>query len=160
MNLLFSWLKRWQSQDKRKAERRQWPPLVAHYWTGAAPAAQRVRDISATGMFLLTEARWYPGTVIKITLQDTDGVARDESADEDQDLARERNSIAVQSRVIRQGEDGVGLEFSLPRGPDYDAGGKKQDRVADQCMLDAFLERLREGGSEMVVDVESFEPLS
>lgn len=149
MSLLTRWFERWQSRDKRKAERRPWPPLVAHYWTGAAPAAQRIRDISATGLYLLTEARWYPGTVIKITLQSPGA----ESDHADGEIGSGR-SISVQSKVVRQGEDGVGLEFVLPQSKDQRQEYSAMNVVADQNALNRFLQRLGEENAEVIVDVE------
>ncbi|HYK38270.1 hypothetical protein [Alloacidobacterium sp.] len=49
-------------------------PLVTYFYDGesATPAAHRVKDISSTGLYLLTERRWYPGTLIILTLQMTE----------------------------------------------------------------------------------------
>jgi len=100
------WLERWWSPDPRKAPdlrkapRELTPSLAAYYWTGSAPKAHSIRDISATGLYVVTEERWYPGTLILMTLQDTkDG---EESVE---------HSISVHSRAVRWGNDGVGLQF-------------------------------------------------
>jgi hypothetical protein len=126
--------------------------LVAHYWTGGAPAAQRIRDISSTGFYLLTEARWYPGTVVKITLQtsaDAEGDAAKDGAPE----VGER-TIAVQSKVVRRDADGVGLEFVLPRPQDQRPEHRGEDVVSDQKTLDSFLERLGRNNTEIFIQVE------
>ena len=100
------WLERWWSPepkkalDPRKAPREPSYGLAAYYWTGAAPTAHAIRDISSTGMYILTEERWYPGTLILMTLQDAD------SGDNGVE-----GSISVHSRVVRWGADGVGLQF-------------------------------------------------
>ena len=81
-----------------------------------------IRDISSTGLFLVTEERWYPGTLVLMTLQ---------MSDLGEEMAE--RSIAVQSRAVRWGSDGVGLQFVLPdghdqrrgNGPILDAAGKK-----------------------------------
>ena len=145
MNQLSNWLKKLWSPDRRKAERHEWPLLVAHYWTGAAPAAQRIRDISSTGFFLITEARWYPGTVVKITLQRT-GDSEDDSD----------SLISVHSKVVRRDADGVGLEFVLPKNQEPHSEADPQDAVAvtDRKTLDRFLKRLRENKSDVQLDVE------
>jgi hypothetical protein len=96
-------LKQWfktRSQERRKAERRDTTELVAHYWDGASPAAHIIRNISAGGLYILTEQRWYPGTLVMLTLQRKDSIG-DEA----------ERSITVQSKVIRSGPDGVGLAF-------------------------------------------------
>jgi hypothetical protein len=101
-----NWLERWlfpdsSSQDKRSGARKPAPGLVAHFWTGGPPKSQNVRDISATGMFVVTEERWYPGTQILITLTKTlhDGPPAE-------------RSITVLATAVRWGDDGVGLEFA------------------------------------------------
>jgi hypothetical protein len=122
-----SWLDRFWSPDPRRAPRDASPRLAAYYWTGAAPAAHDIRDISSTGMYIVTEERWYPGTLVLMTLQRTD----------DGDELTER-SVAVLSRAVRWGEDGVGLQFILPRGQ----GGQRTDG-ADKKTLEKFLSGLR-----------------
>jgi hypothetical protein len=100
-----SWLERWlfpdtSDQDKRGGERKPAPGLIAHFWTGGPPKSQPVRDISATGMYVVTEERWYPGTQIRITLTKTL-----------EDGSRAGQSITVMATAVRSGNDGVGLEF-------------------------------------------------
>ncbi len=68
-----NWLERWlfpdtSDQDKRGGDRKPAPGLIAHFWTGGPPKSQPVRDISATGLYVVTEERWYLGTQIRITL--------------------------------------------------------------------------------------------
>ena len=69
------------------------PGLAAYYWTGAAPKAHSIRDISSTGLYVVTEERWYPGTLILMTLQEPKG---EESVE---------HSISVHSRAVRWGND-------------------------------------------------------
>jgi hypothetical protein len=69
---LRSWFERWWSPDPRKAPRVKEPGLAAYYWNGAAPVAHGVRDISSSGLYVVTEERWYPGTLVLMTLQRTD----------------------------------------------------------------------------------------
>lgn len=97
-----NWLERWWSPDPRKAPREPSSSLAAYYWNGAAPKAHAVRDISSTGLYVVTEERWYPGTLVLMTLQRT--------ANGDQTAER---SISVLSRAVRWGNDGVGLQFVL-----------------------------------------------
>jgi PilZ domain len=100
-----SWLERWlfpdtSGQDKRSGARKPAPGLVAHFWTGGPPKSQPVRDISATGMYVVTEERWYLGTQIRITLTKTL-----------EDGPPAGTSITVMATAVRWGNDGVGLEF-------------------------------------------------
>jgi Uncharacterized ACR, COG1430/PilZ domain len=130
-----NWLKRWFSdpseRDKRKVRREPTPSLIAYFWTGGAPEVHAVRDVSSSGLYVVTEERWYPGTLIRITLTKTSG----------EDLHVE-TSITVQARAVRWGNDGVGLEFVLndSRNPSpeqtwsVDGADRKQlERFLDQC---------------------------
>jgi len=127
-----NWLQRWWSPDPRKAPRTTAPGLAAYYWNGAAPAAHSVRDVSSSGLYVVTEERWYPGTLVLMTLQRT-------KAEEE----LEERSIAVQSRAVRWGPDGVGLQFILHdrrdqrngKAPILDAAGRKE--------FDRFLRQLK-----------------
>jgi len=122
-----SWLERFWSPDPRRAPRDPSPRLAAYYWTGSAPEAHSVRDISSTGLYVVTEERWYPGTLVLMTLQRTD----------DGDEVTER-SVAVLSRAVRWGEDGVGLQFILPKNQDT----QRNDGV-DRKTLERFLTGLK-----------------
>ena len=97
------WLDWLVSDERRKAKRRGPVPLVAYYWDGARPISDDVRDVSATGFYLLTDHRWYMGTVLAVTLQRT-GVGSDDP----------ERALSVNARVVRTGADGVGFEFLLP----------------------------------------------
>jgi hypothetical protein len=131
MNSEKNWLTRLFSGDRRRAARRSASGLVAHYFTGAAPEATGVVNISTTGLYLLTEERWYPGTVVKITLQ------RIDTAGDISDC-----SITVQSEAVRCGPDGVGFSFVL-RGPGgTDRNEHRLDVVANKESLIRFLHRL------------------
>jgi hypothetical protein len=127
-----SWLERWWSPDPRKAPRNPAPGLAAYYWTGSAPKAHSVKDISTAGLYLVTEERWYPGTLVLMTLQKEDG---EEEGDE--------RSISVYSRAVRCGEDGVGLQFVLSYTGDPRMGTDMLVDKVDKKDLDRFLQRLR-----------------
>ncbi len=94
-------LKNLLSQEHRRAGRRVIAGLVAYYWDGGQPTAHNVKDISLTGLYMLTQDRWYPGTVLRLTLQETD-----------QTIAPSDRWIIVHAKVVRQGTDGVGLVFA------------------------------------------------
>lgn len=92
--------------DLRRATRESIPGLFVYYWTGGTPTPNQVRDISQSGCYVLTSERWYPGTIMQMTL-----AGKDKKGFE--------HSITVQSRAVRWGNDGVGLEFVLidPKAP-------------------------------------------
>jgi hypothetical protein len=100
-------LKHWSPKrltvDHRRARRQRWPRLVAYDWSGATLVVNGIRDISSTGLYLLTEKYWPLGTMVMLTLQRTDEV--DENS---------KHSITVQLRVTRWETDGIGLVFVQP----------------------------------------------
>jgi hypothetical protein len=124
---LRNWFKRWWSPDARKAPRQPAPRLSAFYWNGSAPNAHDIRDVSATGLYLLTEDRWYPGTLILMTLQDLEGGENGA-----------KPVISVKVRAVRCGNDGVGLQFVLSEDPFDDATVSE----AHKRRLERFLERV------------------
>jgi hypothetical protein len=83
--------------------------------------------VSSTGLYLLTEDRWYPGTLILMTLQDTDG--------EDHGT---KQVISVKVRAVRSGNDGVGLQFVLSEDPLDDETVSQSNKRR----LGRFLERI------------------
>jgi hypothetical protein len=127
-----SWMERWWSPDPRKAPREEAPGLAAYYWTGGPPEAHTIKDISPTGLYVITEERWYPGTLVLMTLHNT--TIGEKIAE---------RTICVHSRAIRWGNDGVGLQFVLPKTQDLRNGLLANG--ADRKDLDRFLLRLRKG---------------
>jgi hypothetical protein len=123
------WLERWWSPDPRKAPREESPGLAAYYWTGGPPEAHPIRDISSTGLYVVTEERWYPGTLVLMTLQVTE--AGEEVSE---------RTICVHSRAVRWGKDGVGLQFVVQK-----EANDPSIAAADKKALDRFLHRLRKG---------------
>jgi Flp pilus assembly protein TadG len=95
---MSAWLDKMISRERRGAERSIPFELIAHYWNGAAPIGHGVRDISSSGLYLLTEDRWYPGTLIMLSLQRSGALMSDPD-----------RAIMVKTQVIRSGSDGVAL---------------------------------------------------
>ena len=91
-----------------------------------------IKDISSKGLYLVTEERWYPGTLVLMTLQKEDG---EEEGDE--------RSISVYSRAVRCSDDGVGLQFVLSYTGDSRMGMDLLVDKVDKKELDRFLQRLR-----------------
>lgn len=100
-----NWLQRWWRRDPRQAPRKTVTGLQAYYWDGQSPQPRHVRDISARGLYLVTDERWYPGTLVLLTLQDKDSL--DEAGEQ---------AISVNMRAVRWGNDGVGLQFEPANG--------------------------------------------
>jgi hypothetical protein len=137
---LLSWIQNWLSSDRRRAPRHPLPGLVAYYWTGSTPRAYQIADISSTGFYVLTDERWFPGTMVLMTLQRTDSAGKNLD-----------DSIAVQSRVVRWGSDGLGLVFVLSKAVDPNSGESVWENGADKKMLDRFLERIKNDSAELNV---------
>lgn len=132
-----SWWRRFlagEPSDPRKSDREPIPGLVAYFFTGSAPIAHEVRDISANGLYVLTEERWYPDTVIRVTLSDQ------------RDPAREI-SLTLHARAARSGADGVGLQFFLFEKRDLDRNSSLKENdptmVVTKDQLEDFVRRFK-----------------
>jgi hypothetical protein len=86
-----------------RAERREVPGLEAIHWTGSCPGLDIVRNISSTGMYLVTRERWQEGEINPIRL------VYPELSDDSPD-----RQVTIQTKAVRRGEDGMGLSFILP----------------------------------------------
>jgi hypothetical protein len=126
------WIASLLSRERRKAVRQKSLPMVAYYWDGAAPAAHSIRDINSTGLYLLTDQRWYPGTMITMTLQRTGAAETDPE-----------RAIAVMAKVIRAGVDGAGLEFVPTQSRAFHRAQDSTSNTADVKTIDRFLRRLQ-----------------
>ena len=100
---LTALLNKFRSRDRRKNDRQETPQLSAYFWNNSTPIRHSIKDVSPTGFYLLTEERWYPGTLVMMTLQTEAGPGQ-----------TEKQAVAVQSKAVRWGDDGVGLMFMLP----------------------------------------------
>jgi uncharacterized membrane protein (UPF0127 family) len=98
------WMAHCSAPDRRSARRKRWPRLVAYDSAGGALEVHGVKDMSASGLYLMTEERWPLGAQVTMTLQRTDGLGDSPC----------NNAITVQLRVARWGADGVGLSFVQP----------------------------------------------
>jgi hypothetical protein len=86
--------------DPRKASREALPGLVAYFFTGGVPIPHSVRNISTSGLYVITEERWYKGTFVRLTLTD-------------QREPTSERSITLHGKVVRCTHDGVALHFIL-----------------------------------------------
>ena len=135
----------------KRAERRPADGFVAHYQIGESARQDDIKNISSTGLFLLTEERWVPGTIVSLTLQMQSPL---EEISERQ--------ITVQAKTVLWGEDGVGFSFVLPDAPDAKpwkfllevaAEQSKPNGVLDlACLANAiaFLSRLSPEGAKKI----------
>jgi hypothetical protein len=96
----LNWLEKFVTPEADRAERRVVEQFAAYRWNGSTLVQGMVRDISSSGLYLMTDERWQPGTIIALTLQREGPL--------DPDPARR---VTTQTKVIRCGPDGVGLSF-------------------------------------------------
>ena len=115
----MSWLKdikrgleRFGEFEKPRAERRSASGLEARYGVEIPNFPAGIKDISASGVYLLTEKRLSTGELITLVLREKG------QSETSADL-----QFSVHARVARQGEDGIGLSFDLPPGLDMDLWG-------------------------------------
>ncbi|MGB6975584.1 MAG: PilZ domain-containing protein [Terracidiphilus sp.] len=139
-NSLKTWLQNWLSSDRRRSQRQPLPGLVAYYWTGSTPRAYQISDISSSGFYVLTEERWFPGTLVLMTLQRTDSLGKNTD-----------DAISVQTKVVRWGSDGLGLAFVLARSADPADLYGARDNGADRKSLERFLDRLNEPSEDRLI---------
>jgi hypothetical protein len=94
-------------RNRRGAERRPSPGLVAYEVSGSTTLMHEVDNISSTGIYLRTNGRWEPGARVSLTLQ------RSGPPEENP-----QQRIEFDAGAVRAGNDGVGLTFVLPEGMD------------------------------------------
>jgi hypothetical protein len=124
-------IQRWffpEAQSDNRSFRRALPGLIAYHWSGGTPQPYPLGNISETGFYLLTDERPYPGTLIMMTLQRT-GTGGEKLEE----------SIAVYTKVIRWGPDGVGFAFVAPEVKDIKRTDHQPGELADQESLQRFL---------------------
>lgn len=111
-----------------------------------------VKDISCSGLYLLTRERWMPGTSVDLTL-------RKRSLFENQPP----DSVRLRARSVRLGEDGVGFSFEAEHvGADIWKGlfakaasvTRQNDtvRVLRICRALAFLRRISPAAESAVLE--------
>jgi len=133
-NVFARLLKKLFSNDRRRAKRLATRNLSAYFWNGDRHRPHEVENISSTGMYLRSEERWYPGTVVKMTLQDN-GSESD----------RSRTTIAIESVAVRADDGGTGLKFILPDTEDGQYIPNAGFDGADTGALSRFLKRFENG---------------
>ncbi len=132
---LRSWLNKHASGGPPRAERRPVPGLAAFHKSGkdgSEMSRDGIKDISASGVYLLTSERWQPGELIPLTLQKLGPL----------EMGAE-NQATVFAKAVRWGKDGVALSFILPRDIDFDLWQSPLNSVADQPEPEEILREFR-----------------
>jgi PilZ domain len=122
--------------ERRRAERRTSPELAAYTWNGSLQQQAHIKDISSTGLYLLTKERWAPGDTISLTLQRRGPLE-----------GNFERRVAVQARAVRWGEDGIALSFVLPAGTDLRLWQSPLKSSAEQTEPEDILREFRVAGA-------------
>jgi hypothetical protein len=98
------WLESFLEPEIDRTERRSVEQFAAYRWNGTSLVQEAVRDISPSGVYIVTEERWPRGTLVTLTLQ-REGPLE----------PNPERRLDMQAKVARSGKDGVGLAFVLPK---------------------------------------------
>jgi hypothetical protein len=101
------WFKEPPPKKQRMGTRQPAPQIVAIHPSQEDVKEDAVKDISATGIYILTEDRWGEGTPVPLTLH------RKSTQHEDSE-----DDFTLPAKTVRTGEDGVALTFELPKDVD------------------------------------------
>lgn len=99
---LFERIKSWWRLEDRPSAGVE-PLLAAYYWDGAVPVPHEVREVSTQGAYIVTSEKWYPGTIMNLSLAYKKQPAASNPA--------ANLGIGVRSKVVSHGPDGVSVEF-------------------------------------------------
>lgn len=137
---LERWFLKWfEPPDPRHSRRLAKPPLVAYRWILNTPQAIKIANVSAGGLYLLTDERWSEGNIISMTLQRTDT-----------ERGAPDSWIAVDFVVMRRYKDGVAGAFIPSRpGLDHAVAGRAKN-CADRKTLEQFFDQLSPTGNAPV----------
>jgi hypothetical protein len=138
-------------EERRVAARRNVEQFAAYRLDGHNLKQETVRNISANGVYILTEERWPLGSLISLIMQREGPVQ----------LSPERR-MHVLAKVARHGEDGVGLAFALEEDPESRQWESLRESLIEQLKPNdivrllqmaeavAFLSRMCPGAAEIV----------
>jgi hypothetical protein len=155
VNRLFRWLyPALYDQNRRSAERRPSQGVVAYDFVDDTPRMHEVGNISSHGLYLRTEERWEPGTLVSLTMQ-CGGPWESDS----------QHRVEFDCAVVREGADGVGMSFVLPAGMELKLwempGRNGADETDPQCIVRelrmaralAFMRRICPPADERVTEL-------
>lgn len=117
------WLESFLEPEVERAERRSVDQFASYRWNGTGLVQEAVRDISPTGVYIVTEDRWQPGTLVTLTLQ-REGPLETNS----------ERRIDVRAKVARCGKDGVGLAFAFAKN---DPNARQWESLSESLIQEA-----------------------
>jgi len=118
--------------ERRSAERQSADHFSAYRWNGSRLTEEPVKDVSSTGLYILTEERWQPNTLLSLTLQRQGPL----------EINPERR-IDVLAKVVRCGEDGVGLSFVLQDDPESRQWESLRENLIEEAKPEDMLSLVR-----------------
>jgi hypothetical protein len=118
--------------EQPRAERESATGLAAQYGLGSAFTSAAIKDVSATGIYLVTEKRLQTNELITLVLRE-EGIPEKSS----------ELQFSVHARVVRQGEEGIGLSFVLPPGLDQNLWGVMVRNIVTLTAPDQIAEMFR-----------------
>ena len=119
-------------EERRTSVRWPAPDLVAYQIRGESLRKLEVRNISSTGIYVLTGERWKPGETIQLSLQKS-GLPEQ----------RVEHRVEVEAGAARYGKDGVGLTFALPPGMDLDLWNRAIQGKTNETGADYIIKEIR-----------------
>ncbi len=81
-------------------------PLVAFFWNGSVPECYEVKRVTPEGAYVVTNDKWYPGTIVTMTFQYDPYYLRVAPINGNGEA-----SIRLRAKIVHSGEDGVGVRF-------------------------------------------------
>lgn len=98
-------------RDRRKSPRSPGGALVAHYWTGGAPAPRKVSNVSADGAYIEAPDMWHPGTIISLTFQLSSADTPSSDGNGGNPGKGTLSPCIVRAAVVRAAAEGFGVRF-------------------------------------------------
>ena len=115
-----------------RAERRAVHRFASYRWGGNDLKQEAVKNISQTGVYILTEERLPLGTLLFLVMQKQGPLEMDPE-----------RRIETRARVVRRGEDGVGLAFVWDDDPESSQWESLRKSVTEQLKPKDMLSLIR-----------------
>ena len=84
-------------------------PLIAFFWNGGVPKLCAVRKVDLKGACVVTDDKWYPGTILTMMLQYDPYYLQVAPITGDV-----KDCIRLRAKILRFGEDGMATRFIFP----------------------------------------------
>ena len=81
-------------------------PLVAFFWNGSVPKRYEVRKVTLDSAYVVTDDKWYPGTILTMTFQYDPYYLQVAPIN-----GNGKASLRMRAKIVDFGHDGVGVRF-------------------------------------------------